>query len=167
MSYSRRLIGFVPLARAASIAALMGATFLSSPLSAQPQPMPAQSPRDAAQFPQAAKESVEQRIGGLHASLQIAPNQEAAWSRVAQTMRDNDVHMRSLVAERAAMNPAGFTAVDDMKWYEKFAKAHVGNLRKLMVSFETLYGAMPDSQKRVADHVFKTFGREPDRRASN
>ena len=81
-------------------------------------------------------------------------------------MRDNDAVMQDMAAQRKAVDPASITAVEDLRWYEKFAKAHVTGLRKLIVSFETLYGSMPNAQKGVADHVFKSFGR-PETRASN
>jgi periplasmic protein CpxP/Spy len=166
-SHAIRLFGSAPLTRAVAVAALLGATFLAGPLSAQSQPTPTPSPQDAAQSQDTVRETVEQRIATLHASLQITPAQEADWANVAQTMRDNDVAMHNLVLERGALDPATIGAVDDLKWYERFAKAHVGGLRKLIVSFETLYGSMPDVQKHLADHVFKSFGHDPDRRASN
>jgi hypothetical protein len=119
-----------------------------------------------AQSPPMVKETVEQRISNLHMALQITPGQEADWANVAQTMRDNDAVMQDMAAQRKAVDPASITAVEDLRWYEKFAKAHVTGLRKLIVSFESLYGSMPNAQKGVADHVFKSFGRA-ETRASN
>ena len=119
--------------------------------------------QDAAPSREAPRETVDQRIDSLHAALQITPDEESAWSNVAQTMRENDGAMKNLVAERKALDPSSITAVDDLRWYERFAKAHVKGLRKLIVSFESLYNAMPGSQKGVADHVFRTFGREETR----
>ena len=54
------------------------------------------------------------------------------------------------------------TAVQDLKTYEKFAQAHVTGLKNLSASFEILYRAMPDAQKKVADGVFQNFGRRTD-----
>ena len=52
------------------------------------------------------------------------------------------------------------TAVDDLKMYQKFAQAHIDGLKNLIVSFEKLYAAMPDAQKKIADQVFTTSGRQ-------
>lgn len=147
-------------ARIASLAALLGGTCLAAPVIAQTAPQPAMPSADMPQ------ETVDQRIDTLHASLQITPNEEADWTRVAQTMRDNDGAMQKLVAERKALDPSGITAVDDLKWYERSAKAHVKGLRRLIELFGTLYETMPGQQKGVADHVFRTFGRQ-ETRASN
>ncbi len=161
-----RLFHSARAARVIGISALMGATFLSAPLNAQPQTEQAAMQRSDTQSPATVRETVDQRISNLHMALQITPGQEADWANVAQTMRDNDAVMQDLAAQRKAVDPASVTAVEDLRWYEKFAKAHVTGLRKLIVSFETLYGTMPNAQKGVADHVFKSFGR-PETRASN
>jgi hypothetical protein len=100
-------------------------------------------------------ETVEQRIATLHTALKITPQEETSWTAVAQAMRDNAAAMQKL----AAANPdqaAQMSAVDDLKTYEKFAQAHVDGLKNLTSSFETLYNAMPDSQKKVADQVFQS-----------
>jgi hypothetical protein len=52
------------------------------------------------------------------------------------------------------------TAVDDLKSYQKHAQAHVDGLKNLIASFATLYAAMSDDQKRIADDVFRTSERE-------
>ena len=51
------------------------------------------------------------------------------------------------------------TAVDDLKTYQEFAQAHVDGLKNLTSAFSSLYDAMPDGQKKVADRVFQTNGR--------
>ena len=50
----------------------------------------------------------------------------------------------------------------DLKTYEKFAQAHVKGLKNLIASFSKLYAAMPDAQKKNADQVFQSFGRDRD-----
>jgi hypothetical protein len=118
---------------------------------------------DAAQAPagdaaQAKAETVEQRISSLHAALEITPQQEPKWDRMARVMRDNAAAMEKLVAERDQQDPASVTAVQDLTEYEKFSQAHLAGLRKLTAAFETLYNSMPAAQKKVADQVFQTFG---------
>ena len=51
--------------------------------------------------------------------------------------------------------PKNMTAVEDLKTYQKFAQAHVDGLKNLISSFDTLYAAMPDAQKKIADEVFR------------
>jgi hypothetical protein len=68
--------------------------------------------------------------------------------------------MDKLVAETKATPKASLSAVDDLKRYQKFAQAHVDGLKNILSSFETLYAAMPDAQKKVADGVFDSSGRQ-------
>ena len=42
------------------------------------------------------------------------------------------------------------TAPEDLKPYQKFAQAHVDGLKNLIASFDGLYAAMPDAQKKIA-----------------
>jgi periplasmic protein CpxP/Spy len=103
------------------------------------------------------EETVDQRIADLHAALQITPEEETAWNAVAQAMRDNAAAMEKLVAEKKAMPRKTRTAVQDLQIYTEFAQAHVDGLKALTTSFTALYDAMPEAQKKVADHVFRTF----------
>jgi protein CpxP len=103
-------------------------------------------------------ETVEDRITSLHTALQITPNEESKWNGVAKAMRTNAAAIEKLAADKTAQASQGMTAVDDLKTYEKFARAHVAGLKKLDVSFEKLYNSMPDPQKKIADDVFQNFG---------
>jgi periplasmic protein CpxP/Spy len=159
-----------PLARSVAIAALMGATILTSPLSAARadtvssaalQLAQAAAPQNsaAAGATQSKGETVEERITTLHAALKITPDEETKWNDVAQAMRENAASMDKLVAASRTTPPQNMSAVDDLSTYEKFAQAHVDGLKNLISSFKTLYTAMPDAQKKNADEVFKTSGR--------
>jgi hypothetical protein len=147
-----------------AIAALMGATMLASPLSAaraDGTPNAALLLAQAAAPQQAAaEETLEQRITNLHAALQITPSEDAKWNNVAQAMRENASAMQKLTAEHTTTAPQNMTAVQDLQAYKKFAQAHVDGLKNLISSFQKLYDAMPDPQKKVADGVFQKFGRE-------
>ena len=161
-----------PFTRSAAIAALLGATMLSTPLIAAPagtipngafqlaQATAAQKPAAAAAT-QTKGETVEHRITSLHAALKITPEQEKQWNAVAQAMRENAATMDKLVASKRTTPPQNMTAVDDLKTYQEFAQAHVDGLKNLIGSFGALYDAMPAAQKKVADGVFNTAGREP------
>jgi hypothetical protein len=114
---------------------------------------------------EAKAESVDERIDSLHAELKITPDEENDWKKVAETMRDNASRMEKLASETRSQNSETMSAVDDLKTYEKFAHAHVEGLKNLTSSFETLYKAMPEAQKKVADQVFNTA--RQDRQASH
>jgi len=103
-------------------------------------------------------ETVEQRITTLHASLKITPDEETQWNGVAQAMRENATAMDKLVATNRTAPPQNMTAVQDLQTYKEFAQAHVDGLKNLSAAFSTLYNAMPDAQKKVADQVFQTSG---------
>lgn len=143
------------LARALSISALLGSSLLGT--TALVSPLLAQTPAATAE---AKADTVEQRITGLHDKLQITAAQETNWTSVAQAMRDNAEAMQKLVTEKKAQSPATMTALDDMMNYQAFAQARVDGLKKLNVAFKTLYDAMPDAQKKVADETFRTYGRD-------
>ena len=82
-------------------------------------------------------------------------------------MRENAINMDTLIAENRKTPPQDMTAVDDLKSYQKHAQAHVDGLKNLIASFATLYDAMPDDQKRIADDVFRLPAIRPPRRTAN
>ncbi len=149
-----------PFVRTVAIAALMGATFLATPLTAtRALAQAAVTPTPAAATAAETKgETVEQRITDLHAALQITPTEEAQWNAVAQAMRENAAAMDKLVAANRTTPPQNMTAVQDLQAYQQVAQAHVDGLKNLISAFSDLYGAMPDAQKKVADQVFLTSG---------
>ena len=165
-SFSHPIAMSAPFTRSVAIAALLGAALLASPLTAARADSAATAPIQLAQaMPHHAatkstpnrSETVDQRIANLHKELKITPDEEANWTAVAQAMRDNAAAMDKLVAERTAEAPQTMTALDDLNSYQKFAQAHVDGLKNLIASFSTLYNAMPDPQKKVADQVFGNF----------
>ena len=162
-----------PVARSVAIVALLGATMLASPLIAARADtatngafqlaQAAASPKQAAAGATETKgQTVEQRITDLHAALKITPAQETQWNAVAQAMRENAANMDKLVASNRTTPPQNTNAVDDLKTYQKFAQAHVDGLKNLISAFGTLYSAMPDAQKKVADTVFDSSERKAD-----
>ena len=106
------------------------------------------------------RETVDQRIQTLHTDLAITPAEEADWQRVAGVMRRNEANIRKMVEDRKQAPAQEVSAVDDLVIYQKFNQAHVDGLKDLIASFQTLYQSMPDTQKLVADRVFRGFGRE-------
>jgi len=159
LTITRLMTRPAPVARSFAIAALLGATILANPLNAAYAADTGKSP--AAQDATSMQgETVEQRITKLHADLKITPEEDAKWNGVAQSMRANAAKMEKLVAEKRTQAPQEKTAVEDLKTYSEFAQAHVDGLKNLTSSFETLYAAMPDGQKRNADMVFQNFSHQ-------
>jgi Skp family chaperone for outer membrane proteins len=99
---------------------------------------------------------VEQRIKTLHDKLKITSAQEDEWSKVAQTMRDNEANLDQLVQTRH-QNAESMTAIDDIKSYAQITQAHADGMQKLASAFEPLYNDMSDSQKKNADTLFGHF----------
>ena len=112
----KNFLQFTPLARSFAIASLTGAALLAGSLG----PVAAQTP-DGKTPPAAAAatsnkpETVEQHITQLKTALKITPDQDAKWTAVAQSMRDNASAMEKLVATKRAIPPEKTTAVDDLK----------------------------------------------------
>lgn len=141
------------LLRPLAVAALAGISlFATSPVAAADAP--------AKTMHQMKNETVDQRIADLHKSLKITADEETNWAGVAKVMHDNDAALKVLAAARTAETREKVSAVEDLKMYEKFAQAHVDGLKALISSFETLYSAMPDQQKLVADGVFQAAGQK-------
>ena len=165
----------LPAARRLAVTAVMGAALVAGPMSAARADTATGAPTRLADGSSAVHtasskspgakeatsskgETVEQRIADLHASLKITPEEDAAWNAVAQSMRENAANMEKLIASKKTQAPQGMTAIDDLKTYAEFAQAHVDGLKNLTASFATLYAAMPDEQKKIADQVFRSHG---------
>ena len=76
---------------------------------------------------------------------------------VADAMRENAAQMDEFVKKKQS-GMKNSTAVDDLRAYRDFTKAHLDGLKKVIDAFDTLYESMPDAQKKNADQVFRNFG---------
>ena len=103
-------------------------------------------------------ETVEQRITQLKTALKITADQDAKWTAVAQSMRDNASAMEKLVATKRAIPPEKTTAVDDLKTYQEFTEVRLDGLKKVNATFKSFYDSMPAEQKKNADAVFEKYG---------
>jgi protein CpxP len=163
---SRRSVRPAALARSVAVSALLGVSFLASPMTAAwaadatAPAMHAPAQQGGKEGANSQAETVEQRIATLHAELKITAGEEAKWNDVAQAMRENAAAMEKLSAAKTLQPPQSMTAIDDLKGYEKFAQAHVDGLKNLLSSFEILYVSFPDPQKKIADAVFQSFGQK-------
>jgi hypothetical protein len=155
---NQRVISSASRRPAAAAAAFLGAALLASPL-ALAQTASGGSTTHHSRAVQA-EETVDQRIATLHQELQITPDEENDWKAVAQTMRDNAAAMAKMAEAKSSESSQGMTAVQDLQTYAAFAQAHLDHLKALTASFETLYDAMPASQKKIADSVFERSHRK-------
>ncbi len=145
---------------AASAFAVMVALAMANPVLAQQaeQPAPQAMPGHMHGQAHGRHDPVEARIAELHQKLQITPEQEPQWNAVAQIMRDSQKAAAELIQEKR-QNEASMTAIDDLRAYADIAENHAAGVRKLADAFGTLYASMPDSQKKVADEVFRQHKR--------
>jgi periplasmic protein CpxP/Spy len=103
---------------------------------------------------QSPSERVEERITQLHSQLGITPAQETLWNAFAQVMRDNASHMEQRLQERAS-GFAKLNAADNLNSYAAIAEEHAQDMQHLAATFQPLYAAFSDEQKRTADQLFR------------
>src|SRR5579862_2318759 len=156
-------------ARASTAAAtLLGAIVLATPLFAassnsttttKPRTTASRQEMASATAPESpANETVEAHIRDLHKRLKITDAQKTQWDALIQVMRDNAQKMADLEKQRAA-DAKSMTAVDVVKSYEEVIDAHEEGVKKFIPAFEDLYNSMSDSQKKVADSLFRSRAR--------
>lgn len=102
----------------------------------------------------AVERTVEQRIDALHAKLQIKPTQQPQWDAFAQVMRENGREMDQAFHQRIN-TLGGMGAPENMASYAQVAMAHAQGVQKLVPVLQALYDTMSDSQKMIADKVFR------------
>ena len=101
-----------------------------------------------------AQERVEQRIKELYSQLRITATERSQWDQFAQVMRDNARDMDQAWLQRVDQFQS-MNALQNMQSYEQIAEQHAQHLQKLVPAFQSLYNAMPDQQKQLADQVFR------------
>ena len=99
-------------------------------------------------------ETIDKRIADLHTKLQITRGQEVQWAQFAQVMRDNARGTDQTFQQRV-QGMGTMSAVDNMKSYAQVVMTHAQDVQKLVPTFQTLYATMSESQKRIADQVFR------------
>ena len=142
-------------------ATLLSTILLATPLFAAPGHKTASSHEEMASSttPESpALGSVEARIKDLHQKLKITDAQKTQWDALAQVMRTNAQKMADLEKQRAA-DAKSMTAVDVVKSYSEVIDAHEDGMKKFIPAFEDLYNSMSDSQKKIADALFRSRAR--------
>jgi periplasmic protein CpxP/Spy len=110
-----------------------------------------------------ASETVETHIKELHKKLKITDAQKTQWDALAQVMRDNAQKMAELEKRRSA-DAKSMTAVDVVKSYSEVIDAHEDGMKKFIPAFEDLYNSLSDSQKKIADALFRSRARSEARK---
>jgi tRNA A37 threonylcarbamoyladenosine dehydratase len=150
-------------ARATTAAAtLLGAIVLATPVFAASDSMTTTKPSAASAKQEMAATSpddhgiasVEARIKDLHSRLHITEAQKTQWDNLAQVMRENAQAMVDLKKQRAT-DAKSMTAVDVVKSYSEVIQAHEDGMKKFIPAFEDLYNSLSDSQKKIADSMFR------------
>ena len=151
------------LPRALAVTALLGGLALATPAMAASatsgtSTTPAAAPTSDSKHHahKSMEDQVETRIKTLHDKLGITADQETEWNDVAQTMRDNEANIKTLIDARH-QSAATMTAVEDLESYQKIAQAHADGLSKVAAAFGPVYESMSDDQKKNADEVFGRF----------
>jgi protein CpxP len=145
------------IVRSFAVATLVGTTLFAGAIApASAQDTKAKAPAAAAAT-SSKPETVEERITTLKTALKITPAQETNWNGVATAMRENAGAMETLVKSKRAKT-GDMTAMDDLLTYQDFSQARLDGLKNLTSAFRTLYEAMPDAQKKIADTVFQSYG---------
>jgi hypothetical protein len=105
--------------------------------------------------PMAAKANpVEARIKELHNRLHITAAQQVQWDNLVEVMRNNAKTMMDLQKQRA-QDAKSMTAVDAVKSYAAVIEAHEAGMSKFVPAFQALYDKMSNTQKKIADSMFK------------
>ncbi|MGC2494453.1 MAG: Spy/CpxP family protein refolding chaperone [Candidatus Binatus sp.] len=110
--------------------------------------------------------SVEARIRDLHSRLHITEAQKTQWDNLARVMRENAQAMVELKKQRAA-DAKSMTAVDVVKSYSEVIQAHEDGMKKFVPAFEDLYNSLSDSQKKIADSMFRGRARADARKVAS
>ena len=143
--------------------ALAGSPAFAQTPAPAPAPEPAQTPAPANPVPSAAtpkaakaESQVDQRIAQMHRRLKITPQQEPAWSGFTQIMRDNAASTEQAYKDRRA-SLATMSAEQNMQNFAQIVQSRAQGVQSLSASFQTLYDAMSDDQKRTADNLFRHY----------
>ncbi|MFZ2064003.1 MAG: Spy/CpxP family protein refolding chaperone [Candidatus Binatus sp.] len=155
-------------------AALLGAIVLATPVFAASESMTTSKTSAASAKQEMAATSpedhgvasVEARIRDLHSRLHITEAQKTQWDNLARVMRENAQAMVELKKQRAA-DAKSMTAVDVVKSYSEVIQAHEDGMKKFVPAFEDLYNSLSDSQKKIADSMFRGRARADARKVAS
>lgn len=97
---------------------------------------------------------INSHIDRLRAELKITPAERPQWHALATVMRRNATHMETLYRQRSR-NADTMNAVQILKAYRGFSRAHLKALDHLIPAFTKLYHVLSPAQKKTADELFE------------
>jgi len=141
---------------------------VSLPFAASAQPASTATPQAASQptNPSAARREeaamtpaqrsalVEADLVQLRTQLAITPAQQTQWEAFAKITHENAIQLQERFQERA-QKFARINAADNMTDYATISELHAVQLRRLAVSFQTLYASLSPEQKVRADNALR------------
>lgn len=109
--------------------------------------------------PSRSGDPVDARIAYLHDRLRITAEQEDAFAAVAEAMHENSRSFVPFLKARLHAITYG-TAPEVLAAYRTLGEGQVDALKRIVDAFETLYGRLSESQKKIADAVLRTGAQE-------
>lgn len=94
------------------------------------------------------------RIAYLKAELKITAQQEPAWDKVVQAMRDNVRQGRSAFDQARASHGQAPTALTHLEMRQRFEALKAQNSERFLAAFRPLYTQLSPDQKKSADELF-------------
>ena len=106
--------------------------------------------------------AVEGRLAALKAELKIGAQQQNAWDRYAQTLKEQ---AQSMLAWRTSPDASG-SALDRSERFAKHLQERQQSAQKVNAAFKDLYAALTPEQKAIADQrmgprMASGYGRGP------
>ena len=138
----------------------------TAPVLAQTETAPGSQPNANTPAPQAEHKpagrpdryhaTLDERIQTMHQRLSITPQQEDAWNRFAQVMRDNANAVEGDYKQRSS-TIGTMSAADNLRNYAQIEQDRAQNVQRLSAAFDPLYGQLSDQQKKTADTMFRRY----------
>lgn len=94
------------------------------------------------------------RVAYLKAELKITAQQEPAWDKVVQAMRDNVRQGRSAFDQNRASHGQAQTALTHLEMRQRFEALRAQNSEHFLAAFRPLYTQLSPDQKKSADELF-------------
>jgi hypothetical protein len=120
-----------------------------------PSAAPEESASTAAKANAKVDAKVEARITAMRKELQITEAQEPQWNALTKVMRDN-AHAIADIREEGTEQTKSMNAIDQIKSYSDITDAQAAGIHKFLPAFQALYDTMSDSQKQIADTMFRS-----------
>jgi hypothetical protein len=98
-------------------------------------------------------EHVEGRIAFVKAELAITAQQERAWDAFAAALRENAKQINEAYSSVTPEAAQAWTPLQRLAWQERALVARVEAFKRARASFEPLYAALGEEQKKKLDEM--------------